>query len=429
MGWRIPMVDLESEYADVGDALEGSVLRVLRSHRFVLGPECEALERELADRVGAGFAVTVASGSDALTLSLQALGIGVGHEVVIPAFSHFATAEAVIRTGARPVFADIEPDSFNLDPVTLSGVLTDRTRAVMPVHLFGRCADMLAIRAVVSERKLPIVAAPAQALGPAPAAPAAGARGRAGVSTSSPPTSRSAPAAEVGRVGAVGSERMLPIVEGAAQAVGAARDGRGAGAWGEAGCFSVYPSKNLGAAGDGGCITTSDPALAERLRLLRSHGTTRDGSHVLLGTTSRLDAIQAALLRSKLPYLKGWTEARVRNARVYAEELADCPGVEVPQSPQGETVAWNQFTLRCRQPTPIRAALEEAGIESRHYYPRPVCCEPGLGGLRRDAADFPNAARACAEAVSIPVRGSCSVETIREIAGVVRRAASARSRG
>ena len=371
MGWRIPMVDLESEYADVGDALEESVLRVLRSHRFVLGPECEALERELADRVGAGFAVTVASGSDALTLSLQALGIGVGHEVVIPAFSHFATAEAVIRTGARPVFADIEPDSFNLDPVTLSGVLTDRTRAVMPVHLFGRCADMLAIRAVVSERK-------------------------------------------------------LPIVEDAAQAIGAARDGRAAGAWGEAGCFSFYPSKNLGAAGDGGCITTSDPALAERLRLLRSHGTTRDGSHVLLGTTSRLDAIQAALLRSKLPYLKGWTEARVRNARVYAEELADCPGVEVPQSPQGETVAWNQFTLRCRQPTPIRAALEEAGIESRHYYPRPVCCEPGLGGLRRDAADFPNAARACAEAVSIPVRGSCSVETIREIAGVVRRAASAR---
>jgi len=374
MGWRIPMVDLESEYADVGDALEESVLRVLRSHRFVLGPECEALERELADRVGAGFAVTVASGSDALTLSLQALGIGVGHEVVIPAFSHFATAEAVIRTGARPVFADIEPDSFNLDPVTLSGVLTDRTRAVMPVHLFGRCADMVAIRAVVSERN-------------------------------------------------------LPIVEDAAQAIGAARDGRAAGAWGEAGCFSFYPSKNLGAAGDGGCITTSDPALAERLRLLRSHGTTRDGSHVLLGTTSRLDAIQAALLRSKLPYLKGWTEARVRNARVYAEELADCPGVEVPQSPQGETVAWNQFTLRCRQPTPIRAALEEAGIESRHYYPRPVCCEPGLGGLRRDAADFPNAARACAEAVSIPVRGSCSVETIREIAGVVRRAASARSRG
>lgn len=371
MDWRIPMVDLESEYADVGDALEESVLRVLRSHRFVLGPECEALERELADRVGAGFAVTVASGSDALTLSLQAVGIGVGHEVVIPAFSHFATAEAVIRTGARPVFADIEPDSFNLDPVTLSGVLTDRTRAVMPVHLFGRCADMAAIRAVVSERN-------------------------------------------------------LPIVEDAAQAIGAARDGRAAGAWGEAGCFSFYPSKNLGAAGDGGCVTTSDPALAERLRLLRSHGTTRDGSHVLLGTTSRLDAIQAALLRSKLPYLKGWTEARVRNARVYAEELADCPGVEVPQSPQGETVAWNQFTLRCRQPTPIRAALEEAGIESRHYYPRPVCCEPGLGGLRRDAADFPNAARACAEAVSIPVRGSCSVETIREIAGVVRRAASAR---
>ncbi len=374
MDWRIPMVDLESEYADVGDALEESVLRVLRSHRFVLGPECEALERELADRVGAGFAVTVASGSDALTLSLQAVGIGVGHEVVIPAFSHFATAEAVIRTGARPVFADIEPDSFNLDPVSLSGVLTDRTRAVMPVHLFGRCADMAAIRAVVSERN-------------------------------------------------------LPIVEDAAQAIGAARDGRAAGAWGEAGCFSFYPSKNLGAAGDGGCITTSDPALAERLRLLRSHGTSRDGSHVLLGTTSRLDAIQAAVLRSKLPYLKGWTEARVRNARVYAEELADCPGVEVPQSPQGETVAWNQFTLRCRQPTPIRAALEEAGIESRHYYPRPVCCEPGLGGLRRDAADFPNAARACAEAVSIPVRGSCSVETIREIAGVVRRAASARQRG
>ena len=371
MAWRIPMVDLESEYAEVGDALEESVLRVLRSRRFVLGPECEALERELADRVGAGFAVAVASGTDALRLSLLALGIGAGDEVVIPAFTYFATAEAVIQTGARPVFADIEPDGFNLDPACLSRLLTDRTRAVMPVHMFGRCADMAAIRAVVSERN-------------------------------------------------------LPIVEDAAQAIGAARDGRAAGAWGEVGCFSFYPSKNLGAAGDGGCITSSDAALAERLRLLCSHGIARDGSHVLVGTTSRLDEIQAAVLRSKLPYLKGWTEARVRNARIYAEELANCPGVEVPQSPQGETVVWNQFTLRCRQPDQIRAALAEAGIEWRHYYPRPVCCEPGLGGLRRDAADFPNAARACAEAVSVPVRGSCSAESIREIAGVVRRAASAR---
>ena len=190
---------------------------------------------------------------------------------------------------------------------------------------------------------------------------------------------------------------------------------------GVAGCFSFYPSKNLGAAGDGGAITTSDPELVERLRQLRSHGVVAGRGHVRAGTTSRLDAVQAAVLRAKLPYLKGWTEARVRNARIYARELADCPGIELPACGEDEAVVWNQYTVRCREPDRVRSALEAAGIEWRRYYTRPVCEEPGLGDLRCPGSDFPEAGRACVESLSIPVRGSCSPELIREIAATIRR--------
>ena len=369
MARRIPMVDLAAEYAEAGGAVEEAVLRCLRSGAYVLGPETAAFERELADLVGAGFAVGVGSGTEALTLTLRALGVGRDDEVITSAFTYFATVEAILACGARPVFVDLEPGSFAIDPDGVAEALGPRTAAVIPVHLFGRCADMERLVAV-------------------------------------------AEAAEV------------PIVEDAAQAIGAGRGGRRAGSWGAAGCFSFYPSKNLSAAGDGGGITTSDPDLAERLRLLRSHGLDADGRHVLAGTTSRLDSLQAAVLRAKLPFLKIWSDARSRNARIYGEELDGVAGVELPAAPPDEEIVWNQYTIRCRDRAAIQRALDAAGIESRCYYGRLACEEPALGDQRIPAARFPEAVRARDKVLSIPIRPSCDPAVIREVAGVIRRAAA-----
>ena len=365
MDRRIPLVDLAAEYAEVGDSIEEAVLRCLRSGAYVLGPETESFERELAALVGTDFAVGVGSGTDALALSLRAIGVSPGDEVVTSVFTYFATVEAILACGARPVFVDIEAGGFGIDPEAVAAALTERTATVIPVHLFGRCVDMVRLSAVTE---------------------AAG----------------------------------VPVIEDAAQAVGASRSGRHAGGWGVAGCFSFYPSKNLAAAGDAGCITTGDPELAERLRLLRSHGLDADGRHLIVGTTSRLDALQAAVLRVKLPYLKAWGDARARNARIYGEALAGCPGVVLPKAPDDEQIVWNQYTIRCRERERVEAALAAAGVESRHYYARLACEEPALGDRRLPASDFPEAARARDESLSLPVRPSCPAETIREIARVVR---------
>jgi dTDP-4-amino-4,6-dideoxygalactose transaminase len=310
--------------------------------------------------------VGVGSGTEALALALRAVGVGAGDEVVTTAFTYFATVEAILLAGAVPVFVDVERESFNMDPAQLEAALTQRTGAILPVHIFGRCADML-------------------------------------------------------RIGAIAEAHALPVVEDAAQAIGAARGGRRAGAWGRAGCFSFYPSKNLGAAGDGGCVLTDDAEVAEHLQLLRTHGAS-GGVHVLAGTTSRLDSIQAAVLRAKLPYLKAWSEGRARNARVYAAELEGCDGLSLPASRADEVHAWHHYTLRCRWPKRVREALEAEGIECKHYYPAPACSQPALGDARHPPGSFPEAERACAEAISIPIRSSCSASSIRQIADVIRRA-------
>jgi dTDP-4-amino-4,6-dideoxygalactose transaminase len=370
MSWRIPMVDLAAEYAEVGKAVEEAVLRVLRSGRYALGPETAAFEEEFADFIGARHAVGVGSGTEALTLALRAAGVKAGDEVVTTAFTYFATVEAILIAGARPVFVDVEPETFNLDPAQLEAALSPRTRAVVPVHLFGRCADLA-------------------------------------------------------RIAAITEARGIAVVEDAAQATGAAVGGRRAGAWGQAGCFSFYPSKVLGAAGDGGCIVTDDTEMAERLRLLRTHGWSR-GAHVLAGTSSRLDSIQAAVLRVKLPYLEGWIAGRAQNASVYADALGDCPGVTLPAVAAAADVhAWNQYTIRCESPEPVRRALAAAGVECRHYYPTPASSEPGLAGARCPPGSFPGAERACAAAISLPIRSSCTASAIREIAGLIRGALAA----
>ena len=367
MAWRVPMVDLAADRAEAGLAVEAALRRVLDSGRYVLGPETAAFEAEVATRVGTRFAVGVGSGTEALVLALRALGVGRDDEVATTAFTHFATVEAILQVGAAPRFVDVEPDGFGMDPAGLEAALSPRTRAVLPVHLFGRCADVARLRAV---------------------ADAAG----------------------------------LPLVEDAAQAFGAARGGRSAGAWGRLGCFSFYPSKTLGALGDAGCITTDDPELALHLRRLRSHGVGSQERHEIVGTTSRLDSLQAAALRAKLPHLKGWIEGRIRNARIYREELRDCPGVSLPAEPPGEEIVWSQYTLRCADAPRVRRALAGAGIEWRHYYPRPAPAEPALACLEIEPSGFPEARRRCEEVVSVPIRSSLAPDAIREIAAVIRSA-------
>jgi dTDP-4-amino-4,6-dideoxygalactose transaminase len=365
----IPILDLAAEWEEVGKAVEAAVLRVLRSGKYVLGPETAAFEQEMAELVGTQECVGVGSGTEALWLSLLALGVGPGDEVLTTPFTYFATIEAILLVGARPIFVDIEPDGFLLDPARVDAAVGPRTRALLPVHLFGRCADMPAIRAI------------------------ADARG-------------------------------LAIVEDAAQAIGAARAGRRAGAWGTLGCFSFYPSKNLGAAGDAGCVTTNDAELADRLRLLRSHGCRTRDAHTILGTTSRLDSVQAAVLRAKLPFLSGWTEARARHAQLYGEALAGLPGVLLPKTGPDEEHVWNQYTIRCREAGRVRAALDAAQIEWRHYYPLPCYRQPALGSLQAPEDFCPEAQRACREAISLPIYPALAKSAIERIADVVRRAAS-----
>ena len=367
MSWRIPITDMNAEYTVAGQAIEEAVLRVLRSGEYVLGPETRRFEAELSELVGTQFAVGVGSGTEALALALRAVGVEAGDDVVTTPFTFFATVGAILEVGARPVFTDIESDGFNLDPASIEAVITPRTRASLPVHLFGRCADME-------------------------------------------------------RITAIAKAHSIPVVEDSAQAIGAARDGRRAGAWGTVGCFSFYPSKNLGAMGDAGCVTTDDPSVAERLQLMHTHGSSDGETHSLIGTNSRLDAIQAAALRAKLPYLKDWTERRVRNAAIFAEELRGCEDLVLPLPVRREEPVWSHYTIRCRNLVALRTALRRHGIESRRFYETPVYLQPALGKARLPRGSRPETERACAEAVSVPVRWSCSTDQIREIAGVIREA-------
>lgn len=364
---RIPIVDLSAEWAEVGPDVEAAVLGVLRSGRYVRGPATERFEADLARLVRTRFAIGVGSGTEALALALRACGVGPGDEVVTTPFTFFATVEAILLAGARPVFADLEPGGFHVDARAVERALGPKTRAIVPVHLFGRCADVARLRTL------------ADACGAA-------------------------------------------LVEDAAQAIGAARGGRPAGAWGDAGSFSFYPSKILGAAGDAGCVTTSRTDVAERVRLLGTHGLV-DGRHTLAGTTSRLDSIQAAVLTAKLPYLKAWTDRRASVAERYRRALGDLAHLHLPASEPDETPVWTHFALRSPRAPGIRRALDAADVEWRHYYPRPVYREPALAPLAAPAC--PEAERACEEVVVLPVHPSLAPDSIDRICGAVREALGA----
>jgi dTDP-4-amino-4,6-dideoxygalactose transaminase len=350
---RVPLLDLQAQYAPLRDDILAAITRVSDSQRFIMGPEVDALEHELAAMLGVRHAIAVSSGTDALLLALMALGITAGDEVVTTTFSFFATAGAITRVGARPVLVDIDPVTFNIDPAQAAAAITPRTKAVMPVHLFGLAADMDPIMAAAH---------------------------RAGV----------------------------PVIEDAAQAIGASYNNRPLGAIGAFGCFSFFPSKNLGAFGDAGLLTTQDAALAERARLLRNHGMHPKYYHHLVGGNFRMDAMQAAVLRVKAPHLASWSEARRANASRY-RELFRAAGLDasivLPIEPADRPHIFNQFVIRTPERDALKEQLDAQGIGNEIYYPVPFHLQPCFADLGYRRGAFPHAERAADECLAIPIYG------------------------
>jgi len=345
-------LDLRAQFAPIRDEVMAAVTRVMESQYFILGPEVDHLEQEIAAKLGAKFAVSCASGTDALILALMAAGLGPGHEVITTPFSFIATAGSIAWVGAKPVFVDIDPVTFNIDPQKISAAITPQTRAIMPVHLFGLPADMDPILDVARSHK-------------------------------------------------------LLVVEDAAQAIGARYGDRFVGTLGDFGCFSFFPSKNLGGAGDGGVITTNDAAHAERLRMLRMHGSRTKYFHEILGTNSRLDALQAAVLRVKLHHLDHWEKGRENRASRYRQlfernNLAKSVSLP-PVPPSRDHHVYNQFTLRATRRDELKESLRLAGIPTEIYYPLCLHLQEAFTHLGYRARQFPIAERASQEALSLPV--------------------------
>ena len=348
---KVPLLDLHAQYAPLRTEFIEAITRVCDSQQFILGAEVSALERELADDLEVAHAVAVSSGTDAILAVLMALGVGPGHEIITSTYSFFATAGCVARLGATPVFVDIDPVSFNIDPSGVRAAINKRTRAIMPVHLFGLCADMD-----------PIIDA--------------------------------------------ASTNWVPVIEDACQAIGARYKGRQAGTMAAAGCFSFFPSKNLGAFGDGGLVTTNDAALAREVRLLRNHGAEPKYFHKRVGGNFRLDALQAAVLRVKLPHLARWTEMRRENAGRYAELFRDAnllDRVALPVEPPGFTHIFNQFAVRLPNRDTVRDRLAQAGIGTEVYYPVPFHRQECFAGLGHHVEGFPNADRAAGSSLALPI--------------------------
>lgn len=359
---KVPLLDLKAQYAGIRDKVRPAVDAVLESQYFILGPQVEAFEKELATYVGAKHAIGCASGTDAILLALMALGVGPGDEVVTTPFTFFATAGCIARLGAKPVFVDIEPDTFNLNPAQLAGAITERTKAIMPVHLFGQCADMD-----------PILAA------------AGG----------------------------------IPVVEDSAQALSAEYKGRKAGTLGRIACFSFFPSKNLGAFGDGGAVTTDDPALAEKIALLRVHGARQRYFHDEVGLNSRLDALQAAVLRVKLPCLDAWSSQRGANARRYDELLAGANVVLPAAKPYARHV-YNQYTIRAADRDGLQKHLTAREIGNAIYYPVPLHLQKCFAPLGYGPGSLPEAERAAREVISIPIYPELTDQMARYVADSIR---------
>jgi dTDP-4-amino-4,6-dideoxygalactose transaminase len=345
-------LDLRAQFATIRDEVMEAVTKVMESQLFILGNEVRLFEEETAAMLGAKHAVACASGSDALVLAMMAAGIGRGDEVITSPFTFFATGGSIARVGATPVFVDIDPETFNISADKIESAVTLQTRAILPVHLFGLPTDL-------------------------------------------------------GPILKIAEERGLVVIEDAAQAIGARYHHRCVGTIGTLGCFSFFPSKNLGGAGDGGLITTEDASLAERLRLLRVHGSKKKYHHEILGVNSRLDALQAAILRVKLRHLDHWTRERQIRAdryRALFEEMALMPFVRFPQVPQSHSLhVYNQFSIRCRERDELREFLKGRGIPTEVYYPLPLHLQPAFAYLGYRAGRLPQTELACKEVLALPV--------------------------
>jgi UDP-2-acetamido-2-deoxy-ribo-hexuluronate aminotransferase len=376
----IPMLDLRAQYESIASEIRAAIDEVLVAQQFVLGPRCEALEMEVAQICGARYGVGVASGTEALEIALHASGVGAHDEVIVPAFTFIATGSAVTALGARPVFADIEGVTFNLDPSLLEAHITPRTRAIVVVHLFGLAADMDPILAIAARHG-------------------------------------------------------IPVIEDNAQSIGATYGGRKTGSMGQAGCLSFYPSKNLGAYGDAGMIVTNDEKLAARLRNLRNHGQTGRYLSTERGWNSRLDELQAAILRVKLRHLADWTAARQAHARRYDALLADLPGVTLARVPQGREHVYYLYTISIAGPARkssahgtggetrsdvIQQRLADRAIASVVYYPVPLHLQPLYAALGGKPGDLRMSERAAREVLSIPLYPELTAPQIERVAQAVR---------
>ncbi len=343
----IPMVDLAAADPALQREIEEGFRKVMASGRFVLGPNVQAFETEVAAHLGVAQAVTCASGTDALHLALRALGVGPGDEVITSPFSFFGTVEAVRQVGAVPVFADIDGATFNLDPQRVAEALSSATRAILPVHLFGQPAALEPLRALAGRHR-------------------------------------------------------LWLIEDCAQAFGAARGGHAVGTLGHAGCFSFYPSKNLGGYGDGGMVTTGSRDLAERLRALRNHGSVQPPLHQSIGLNSRLDELQAVVLRAKLKRVDERNLQRRRVARAYAERLSRLPAVQTPWEDPGGVHVYHQYTLQVNARDAVRRALASRGVASAVHYPVPLHRQPALADAYREQR-FPVAEAVAQRCLSLPM--------------------------
>ena len=346
-----PLVDLKAQYRSIKAEVDAAIQRVMDSQHFILGPEVESFEQEVAAYCGTRFGIACASGSDALLLALMALEVGPGDEIVTTPFTFVATAGAIARLGARPVFVDIDPATYNIDASKLEAAITSKTKAIIPVHLFGMSADMDAVMRIAKQRG-------------------------------------------------------IPVVEDAAQAIGATYDRKPVGSIGLCGCFSFFPSKNLGGAGDGGMLTTNDPALADKLRVLHLHGGHTKYEYELMGMNSRLDALQAAILRVKLRHLDSWSDGRRRNAARY-DELFSRLGLDgeirLPRIQTRCTHIYNQYVIRVAHRDELKAFLRDSGVPSEIYYPLPLHLQQAFAYLGYKTGDFPESEAASPEVLALPV--------------------------
>ena len=358
---KVPLLDLKTQYSSIRDEIREVLDRVIESQHFILGPEVEALEKEVARYSQCRFAIGLSSGTDALLAALMAFNIGPGDEVLTTSYSFFATAGVIARLGATPVFVDIDPETFNIDPSLIEAAITSRTRAIIPVHLYGQMAEMDVIL-------------------------------------------------EIGR------KHGIPIIEDAAQAIGAERNGRRAGSLGEIGCLSFFPSKNLGGFGDGGMAITNSAELAERLVMLRNHGFRTRYHNEILGGNFRLDAIQAAVLRVKLKYLDRWTEGRQRNAALYRENIRRA---QLPVERPGGRHIYNQFVIRSSRRDELMAHLKQNEIASEVYYPLPLHLQKCFSDLGYRKGSLPVSEKAAETTLALPIYPELTAEMIQYVASAI----------